>query len=790
MTETKRSRRTTGIFFLFACLLATSPVVVAAQDVPLTAERVREAINGGIRFLKSRQGRDGTWDDISRFRGGSTALVTLAMLNAGLNENDPAVSRAIRKIQEVHEHQLSTYFVALRIMVLATADPAGRKYRLEIGQDARWLVDRQVKQGVYAGGWSYGQMPGAGGAGSADSSNSQFALLALHEAARIGIDIDPDVWKLAIKYWTNAAVRGGGFCYNVTQQNPTGSMTCAGISSLIIATENLADIKRHVRNGQIICCQDDPEMSLIEDGINWLARSFTVRGNPTGGGRGTANAQFYFLYGMERAGRLSGRRFFGPHDWYRAGAEQLLKQQNLNDSWQGRGIGDSDPVVATSFALLFLSKGKRPVAIGKLKVGLTHDWDRHAKGVHFLTRELESQWDVKLNWQTIQGDTATAQDMLEAPVLFLSGRDQLDLGEQQLNELKRYVEAGGFIFAEASQGDGCGDNVEFDRKLRSVLKRLFPDSELEPLQPDHPIWNAHFPLMPDADWPVLGLQACCRTSVVYVPRSLTCRWELDQPGLYRQLPAGPKKEVDYVTQLGVNVVAYATGRQLRDKLDVPRVADNRNEVVAERVLKIAKLSHSGGSDDAPNALRNVLARAAEIGLQVDPTKTIIAPRLEELVDFPLVFMHGRNRFRFSDQQREDLRTFLEAGGCLFADAICSSPSFAAAFRDEMNRIFPEYPLEPIPADDPIWDDDRYGGYDVRTVTISKPDRSVEGGFRKRRTPPLLEGIKIDGHYVVIFSPYDISCALENAIVSQCEGYTREDATRIAINVLLYALNRD
>jgi hypothetical protein len=41
---------------------------------------------------------------------------------------------------------------------------------------------------------------------------------------------------------------------------------------------------------------------------------------------------------------------------------------------------------------------------------------------------------------------------------------------------------------------------------------------------------------------------------------------------------------------------------------------------------------------------------------------------------------------------------------------------------------------------------------------------------------------------VIFSPYDISCALEQHEALQCRGYTREDAARIGLNVLLYSLN--
>jgi hypothetical protein len=57
-------------------------------------------------------------------------------------------------------------------------------------------------------------------------------------------------------------------------------------------------------------------------------------------------------------------------------------------------------------------------------------------------------------------------------------------------------------------------------------------------------------------------------------------------------------------------------------------------------------------------------------------------------------------------------------------------------------------------------------------------------------PPELEGIEIDGRLAVIFSPYDISCALEQHEALQCRGYTREDAARIALNVIKYALAPD
>jgi len=58
--------------------------------------------------------------------------------------------------------------------------------------------------------------------------------------------------------------------------------------------------------------------------------------------------------------------------------------------------------------------------------------------------------------------------------------------------------------------------------------------------------------------------------------------------------------------------------------------------------------------------------------------------------------------------------------------------------------------------------------------------------KTRKGEPELEGLKIGDRYAVIFSPYDLSCALEKHDSLECEGYTRDDAERIGLNLLLYA----
>ena len=62
-----------------------------------------------------------------------------------------------------------------------------------------------------------------------------------------------------------------------------------------------------------------------------------------------------------------------------------------------------------------------------------------------------------------------------------------------------------------------------------------------------------------------------------------------------------------------------------------------------------------------------------------------------------------------------------------------------------------------------------------------------GGVRVFKTPPKLEGIKVGDRWVVVFSPHDLSCAMENASIHQCVGYNKDDASRIGVNIILYAL---
>ena len=789
------------IVLVVAIVATASGQEPAAGDI--TAEEVNDSLDKGVKYLLKNQNADGSWGEYALQPTGRTSLCVLALLYSGLRpDKSPEVKKALDWLEKQPSPR-AVYAASLQIMVFTLAD--AKRYKARIASLAVWLEEAQVKDGERKGGWSYFDRPG-----SVDNSNSQFAVLALHEAERAGVKIKDQTWQLTLNYWTadDMHYRDGSWPYEPGREE-TGSMTCAGIASVIIARDRLQVADASVNGSQIVCCGAPAEEGRdhVAEGLEWLARHFTVRNNPNTAGLAGVGRSYpwllYYLYGVERVGRMSGQRFIGDHDWYREGCRFLVDQQdNFTGSWQGTGPIEADPVIGTAFAVLFLSKGKRPVVMARIEhqsdaLGGSADWNLHRRSMQNLVGRVERQWQRELSWQTVNLRRSTVVDLLEAPVLFLSGSQGLKLTPDDEAKLKEYINQGGFIFAEACDGDGCSGE-QFDADFRALMKRLFPESSLRRLPPDHAVWYAQERVNPkdlpqDEKFWLWGLDACCRTAVVYCPRSLSCRWELGHPYHSPAYPDDVKRQIEACVRIGGNVLAYATNRELKEKLEKPQVSVLVNKGKVPRgALVLPKLQHGGGSDDAPNALGNLLSVFdKQLDMRVDYDKRLIEPTDPQLYRYPLIFMHGRRGFSFTAAQRKALKDYLDRGGFLLADAICASKPFADALRDELKAIYPEGAFSRIPPTHPLFTEE-FHGFKIGEVTLRDPslrDESDPLVAKPVKTAPLLEGFEIDGRIAVVLSPYDISCALEKGTSLECKGYIPEDAARIGANVILYALQQ-
>ena len=162
-----------AIFLTAWIQLQAMPRPVAAQ---VTAEQANQSIERGVRYLKNQYKiNNNRWPEYTAVPGGISGLCTLALLQSGLPASDPTVQQSLEQLRSMGNLRM-VYARSLVTMVLCAADP--KRDRLQIQEHVRWLQQAQVKQGPHKGGWSYGN----NNAQSSDPSNSQFALMALHEA--------------------------------------------------------------------------------------------------------------------------------------------------------------------------------------------------------------------------------------------------------------------------------------------------------------------------------------------------------------------------------------------------------------------------------------------------------------------------------------------------------------------------------------------------------------------------------------------------------------------------------
>ncbi|MCY4402884.1 MAG: DUF4159 domain-containing protein [Candidatus Poribacteria bacterium] len=173
-----------------------------------------------------------------------------------------------------------------------------------------------------------------------------------------------------------------------------------------------------------------------------------------------------------------------------------------------------------------------------------------------------------------------------------------------------------------------------------------------------------------------------------------------------------------------------------------------------------------------------------------------------ILDAPLIVMTGHDRditagrglardgplqSRFTPEEHAALRKYIvNEGGMLFFDDCGFHGLFAHTVAEELQQIFPEYPLEILPHDHEIYNIHYY---------LGKPPTGgdVFWGNENNAQPTQFKhqkGIIIDNRLAVVFNRKDYLCAMETAeIESRTMLRLRRspDVYRFMANMLIYAL---
>jgi hypothetical protein len=569
------------------------------------------------------------------------------------------------------------------------------------------------------------------------------------------------------------------------------TMTTAGLSNLLITGADLEVGKQKLRDdGVAELCGIYEENKAVADALRWVGNNFPAK-LTVERARAAFQHPYYGLYGIERVGRLTGNRFIGGHDWYRLGCEFFVDTQKADGRWDGEGRQfDHWPVVATSFSLLFLSKGRTPVLMTKLAYNRGDDWNNKRSDcknlVAFVSKELFK--GQPMAWQIFDSRTKPAEqedqvkelaaELLQSPVTYFNGHNRAPTGKER-DILREYLNNGGFVFAEA-----CCGRPEFDADFRAMCKEMFPDNPLTLLPDSHAVWLASGKFaVPPGEFPIWGIQQGCKTILMYSPKAISGYWEGNATSIGRAATA---------FQLGANIIAYATGLEApKPRLtEVEIFKGDLKSTVRRGFLRVAQIKHEGDWQPAPLAMRNLMADVRKSGLDVSLETIPLPLASDNIVDFRFLYMHGRSAFNFQKQQMNQLRFNLETGGVLLADACCGAKSFDTSFRTFMDQLWEDkkLKLQPIPLTDELYSH-QLNGEALRELRCRREgaDGRPEPAFKN--VAPLLEGIKLNNRWVVIYSKYDLGCALEKHKSTDCLGYDYDSALKLGKAAVFYSLKR-
>ena len=196
----------------------------------------------------------------------------------------------------------------------------------------------------------------------------------------------------------------------------------------------------------------------------------------------------------------------------------------------------------------------------------------------------------------------------------------------------------------------------------------------------------------------------------------------------------------------------------------------------EGKFNIARVKYGGGGDwyvgqtQIPNLLKGLRERT---NVETASKQAVIQLTDKKLYSYPFIYMTGHGNVSFTDDVVAALRLYLTCGGFLWAN---DDYGMDKSFRREMKRVFPDKELVEVPFDHEIYHS--YYDFPNGLPKIHEHDGKPPRGY----------GIFHDGRMVVFYDyESDIGDGLENPDVHNDSPEKREQALRMAINIVIYAL---
>ena len=735
--------------------MSLKPSLPKPDENAITDDRVGIAITKAVAFLKTRFGDDALLslkvDDSHSV--GMDALAIYSLMHAGEAIDDPDllvssefIQRLLNRLKQfAMTDDLPMYDRSLRASALAMFNRTVDQDQLS--KDRNFLL----KAAAY-GAYYYTPINPKTPPESVnwDNSNSQYGLLGVWASAQTGMSVPDKYWADVEQHWLSCQNIDGGWGYSLNSPQTSTSMTAAGVTSLCVTAEQqelIASKGKHDARPQLT--------RAVARGIDWLGDENHLEDQGSNSG--------YNLYGIERAALATGFRFFGDHDWYRELGAREIAEQHEDGSWD-QGDGDTGMTVETSFRILFLSRGRQPLLMNKLR--FTGDWNDRPRDVAKITQFVSSQLEKPFAWGVadLNRDWKT---WMESPVLFITTDAAADFSDQECVKLRAYTDAGGLIFIHNEYS-----SPEVDEFVAGLVKRVYPEYPMKKVAPGNLLYSAVYPIKKPLLLGAVGNGV--RTFLVYSPKDITQDW-------VRYRPKDNAKD-NASLQLAVNLTVVGEGKSdYRNRLDSPY--EELATIPPNGALPVFQISYPGAWDPEPKAYER-FSRWFE---KQTSLKLDVKPMLLTGLDWqksPIAVMTGTAAIDTRSIDTRHLHDFVNSGGVLFIDATGGNTIFADSVQgDFLPRVFPGASLSPMLPYHPIF---AAGG--LCMDALPKPK------LRNYATS-LLSGPVPDIQYAnvgkgtIIFSSLDVTTGLLSSSTYAINGYTPAYCQSLMKNVILWALGR-
>ncbi|HTL28759.1 MAG TPA: DUF4159 domain-containing protein, partial [Tepidisphaeraceae bacterium] len=734
-------------------LRPTRPASPTTQGV--TDERIGAAIQRGVDdlLIEFSKGQLKTVTNNDNTYQGLRALAVYALLNCSqairddrINVTGPFMKDCLRILDGSLNNtngEAMTYGRGIRATALSVYNRPEDHDTLK--RDLLWLMSANVN-----GAYTYGVPVDRNFKQGWDNSNSQYGLLGVWSASEAGLEVPMTYWAQVEKHWNSTQLSNGQWGYGAYHNYGSLSMTVAGLASLFVTHDQL-----HVpKDGKTVVWPDySPQ---LKKGLMWLEAGDNCVDLPAG-------HTGYTLYGIERVGLASGFKYFGNHDWYRELAAQSLDKQNADGSWSDQSDGfvthDWGEVVETCYNLLFLSRGRHPVMMNKLR--FDGAWNNRPRDLAGLTKFTSHTLERPINWQVVSLRADWA-DWMDSPILYIASDRAPNFSERDLQKLRNFARAGGMIFTNSD-----GPSAEFNAYIPKLVKQLFPRYELQALPADHPLYNVW--RNPKDHHGLQGVSNGSRLLLVHAPGDLAKAWQL------RDYLGNPS-----AFETGIDLFLTAGGKgDLRNRLQSSWILALK--IAPQATIPIARLSYAGDYDPEPLAwMRFGRWLQTQTRIAVEERETPI-----EQLDYratPLAVMTGRAAIDFTPAQIAAVRKFIEAGGNLLIDTCGGSAAFNDSATALLHAAIPEGKVLRLPRNHPMFS----AGYGRDDLTIprlrpyvSEKMGSTAGGFY---------GLEF-GHGSATITDLDLTTGLLGTNTWGVLGYRPDYAAAVVKNWILYCANR-